>query len=79
MLHSRTGTITVTYSSIWGVTIQNLFVWEFFKFVRWRASEQYFDHWDHCAELTLGYDMGPNMPERLFRPECEFGTVIPVV
>jgi hypothetical protein len=26
-----------------------------------------YDH-DHCTELTLMYDMDPNMPERLLRP-----------
>ena len=67
-LHSRTGTITGTYCSLWEVIIQNLFVWGFFKFVWWRVRERYFDHRDHCSEPTLRSDMDPSMPERLLRP-----------
>jgi hypothetical protein len=51
-----------------GVTIQNLFVWGFFKFVWWRAEEQYFDYRDNCPELTLRSDLDPNVPEHLLRP-----------
>jgi hypothetical protein len=41
-LHGKTGTNAGTYCSLWGATIQNMFVWGFFKFVWWRAIEQYF-------------------------------------
>jgi hypothetical protein len=51
-----------------GVTIQNLVVWEIFKFVWWWAVEQYFDHQDHCSEPTLRSNIDPNMPEHLLRP-----------
>jgi hypothetical protein len=57
-----------TYFSLWGVTIQNLFVWGVFKFVWWRAKKTVFYHWDHCTEPTLRSDMDPNVPERLLRP-----------
>ena len=50
-----------------GVTIQNLVVWEIFKFVWWWAVEQYFDHQDHCSEPTLRSNIDPNMPEHLLR------------
>ena len=36
-----------------GATIQNLFLWGFFKFVWWRATEQYFNHRDRCTSPTL--------------------------
>ena len=39
-----------------------------FKFVWWRAGEQYFHHQDHCTTTTLRSDMDPNMPEHLLRP-----------
>jgi hypothetical protein len=51
-----------------GVTIQNLFVWGFFKFVWWRASEQYFHDRDHCTTPPLRSDMDPNVPQCLLRP-----------
>ena len=51
--NSKTGTNAGTYCSLWGVTIQNLFVWGIFKFVWWRAKEQYFHHRDHCTEPSL--------------------------
>ena len=43
-----------------GVTIQNPSVSVFFKFVRWRASGQYFHHRDRCLEPMLRSDMDPN-------------------
>ena len=42
LLHSRTGTNAGTYCSLWRVTIQNLFVWGFFKFVWWQAINSIF-------------------------------------
>ena len=66
--HSRTGTITGTYFSLSGVTIQNLSKCGFFQFVWWRAREQYFNNRDHCLKPTLRSDMDPNVPERLLRP-----------
>jgi hypothetical protein len=50
-IDSKTGTNAGTYCSLWGVTIQNLFVWEFFKFVWWQAGKQYFYHRDHCTKI----------------------------
>jgi hypothetical protein len=51
-----------------GVTIQNLFVWGFFKFVWWRERKQYFYDRDQCTKPPLRSDMDPNVPERLVRP-----------
>ena len=44
-----------------GFTIQNLSVWGIFKFVWWRASEQYFNHRDHCM-ASIVYDGGTLRP-----------------
>jgi hypothetical protein len=51
-----------------GVTIQNLILWGFFRFVWEQAIKQYFDHRDQCTEPTLMSDMDPSMPERFLRP-----------
>ena len=44
------------------------FVWEIFKFVWWRAKEQYFHDRDQRTKPPLRPDMDPNVPERLLRP-----------
>ena len=66
-LLSRTETNGGTYCSLWGVTIQNLFVWEFFKFVWWPAHKRVFQPPGslHLADIKVWY--GPECARVSFK------------